>query len=106
MCSSWFETFSQSKEGTDYAPFLVSAPQGVTFEKIRKWSETKNFKEVKPNKDFFEFFIVDGEFEITIAVTVESNKSLVNMSVYGKRGKTRKKLKEHLSALITYIKSC
>jgi CO dehydrogenase/acetyl-CoA synthase epsilon subunit len=49
---------------------------------------------------------LDGEFEITIAVTAESNKSLVNMSVYGKRGKTRKKLKEHLSALINYIKSC
>ena len=98
-----FEKYSQTKEGTDYAPFIVNAPLLRCFEVISKWVKENDYKDIEENKDYWEIYGVKDEFEITITVSQEEKGSLVNISVYGKTGKTRKKLKEIISQLISYI---
>ena len=97
-----FEDYSQSTEGTNYAPFLVSISQYQCYEKLLKWVKENSFIDIEPNSDYGEIFAKQGEFEITFIVTSEEDKALVNVSVYGPRGKTRKKLKEILNALVKY----
>ena len=99
-----FENYSITKEGTNHAPFIVSMSQMQCFDHIKKWISSQNFIEVKPNSDYFEFFFVDAEFEITITISNEQDNSLVNVFVYGPTGKTRKKLKETLNNLINYFR--
>ena len=98
-----FEKYSQTKEGTDYAPFIVGAPIAMCFDLISKWVKENKYEEVEENKDYWEIFGKKDEFEVTIIINQEEHGSLVNISVYGKTGKTRKKLKEIISSLISYI---
>ena len=100
-----FENYSETKEGTNHAPFIVSMSQMQCFDYIKKWISQNNFSDIKPNKDYFEFFFKDQEFEITITINNEQENSLVNASVYGPTGKTRKKLREILDSLVKYFKS-
>ena len=95
-----FERYSQSKEGTNYAPLLISASQMRTFDIISQWVKKNNYQESQINKDYFEIFFKDQEFEITIIITTEGDDSLVNATVLGPMGKTRKKLKGLLQDLI------
>ena len=87
-----FENYSQSTEGTKYAPLLVSATQMRTFDIVCQWVKGIKTDELEINKDFFEIFYREGEYEITVSITSEGDDSLINASVLGPRGKTRKKL--------------
>lgn len=98
-----FETYSQSKEGTRYAPFIVTISQYQCFEKLKSWINRHNFSNLDVRNDFFEIFAVKDEFEYTFTVTSVNENALVNVSVFGKRGKTRRKLIETLDELIKYF---
>lgn len=95
-----FEDYSQSKEGTNYAPFIVNISQVLCYDKILKWVKDNNFNKIIPYKDFFEIFYEDDGFEITISIENHKDNALVNVSVFGKRGKTRKKLISVLNELV------
>lgn len=99
-----FENYSQTTEGTNYAPFIVHTPVSKCFEILTKWVKENGYEQVEENKDYWEIFGVKDEFEITIRVDKEEQGSLVNISVFGKTGKTRKRLKEIISQIIDYIK--
>ena len=92
-----------TKEGTDYAPFIIGAPILKCFDLILKWVKEKDYQEIEENKDYWEIFGKIEDFEVTFTISQEEQGSLVNISVYGKTGKTRKKLKEIISQLVTYM---
>ena len=98
-----FETYSQSTEGTRYAPFIVTISQYQCFDKLKKWVNENGFTELQIRQDFSEIFAKKDEFEYTFIVTDVEEKALVNVSVYGQCGKTRKRLIETLDALIKYF---
>ncbi len=100
MALAIFETYSQSEEGTDHAPLLVSASQMRTFDIVCQSIKKLDVQDLEINKDFFEIFYKEGVFEITISVASEGDNALINASVLGPRGKTRKKLKGLLQDLI------
>lgn len=99
-----FENYSQSKEGTDHSPFIVHTTQVNCLDVISKWVKESGFTNIEINRDYFEIYGEKDGFEMTIIITSEEQGALVNMSVLGKTGKTRKKLKEYLSQLIAFIK--
>lgn len=98
-----FEKYSQTKEGTNYAPFIVSAPLIKCLDLTLKWVKENNYQEIEANKDYWEIFCTKDEFEITITLSQEDQGCLFNISVFGKTGKTRKKLREIISQLISYL---
>ena len=98
-----FENYSQSTEGTNYAPLLVSASQMRTFDVVCQWVKKVECERLEINKDFFEIFYKQDKYEITISVTSEGDDSLVNASVLGPRGKTRKKLISLLQEIMHYF---
>ena len=98
-----FETYSQSTEGTRYAPFIVTISQHLCFDKLKTWVKENGFTELQIRQDFSEIFAIKENFEYTFIVTSAEEKALVNVSVYGQRGKTRKRLIETLDALIKYF---
>ena len=51
-----FEKYSQTKEGTDYAPFIVGAPIAMCFDLVSKWVKENKYEEVEENKDYWEIF--------------------------------------------------
>ena len=99
-----FENYSQTKEGTNYSPLIVHTSQVHCFDLMCKWINNNSFSNVEINKDFFEIYAEADGFEITISVGEEEHNALLNVSVYGKTGKTRKKLKEYLSKITDYLK--
>lgn len=98
-----FENYSHTKEGTNYAPFIVHTSQVSCFDLVVKWVKENAFEAVEVNRDYFEVFGKKDNFEVTIEVTSEEQGALVNISVFGQKGKTRKKLKEIISMLISYF---
>ena len=98
-----FETYSQSTEGTRYAPFIVTISQYQCFDKMKKWVNENGFQELQIRQEFHEIFAIKDKFEYTFTVTSVDENSLVNVSVYGKRGKTRNLLIETLDALVKYF---
>ena len=98
-----FENYSQTKEGTNYAPFIVHTLVPKCFDLVNQWMKENNYTDIQPNKDYWEIFGKKDEFEITITISNEEQGSLVNISVFGKTGKTRKKLKEIIKSLIEFI---
>lgn len=95
-----FENYLQSKEGTKYAPLLVSASQMRTFDIVCQWVKNIKTEQLEINKDFFEIFYKQDKYEITISVTSEGDDSLINASVLGPRGKTRKRLVDLLQEIM------
>ena len=95
-----FEKYTQSTEGTKYAPLLVSASQMRTFDIVCQWVKKIECEELDINKDFFEIFYKQDKYEITISITSEGDDSLVNASVLGPRGKSRKKLIDLLQEIM------
>ena len=98
-----FETYSQSTEGTRYSPFIVTISPYQCFDKLKTWVKENGFENLQIRQDFSEIFAVKEEFEYTFTVTAVEEKALVNVSVFGQRGKTRKRLIETLDALIKYF---
>lgn len=98
-----FEKYSQTKEGTGCSPFLIGASTIRCFDLISQWVKESGFVDIEENKDFWEIYGVKDGFEITITISQEDQNSLINISVFGKMGKTRKKLKEIISQLINYL---
>lgn len=98
-----FETYSQSTEGTRYSPFIVTISQYQCFDKLKSWVRENGFENLQIRQDFSEIFAEKEGFEYTFIVTAVEEKALVNVSVYGKRGKTRKLLIETLDKLIKYF---
>ena len=98
-----FETYSQSTEGTRYAPFIVTISQYQCFDKLKAWVKENGFEQLQIRQDFHEIFAVKDEFEYTFTVTCVDENSLVNVSVFGQRGKTRKLLIQTLDALVKYF---
>ena len=99
-----FENYSETIEGTNHAPFIVDIPRAQCFETIKKWVQSKNFEQVDINNIYFEIFYIQEEFEFTILIGNDGENALVNASVFGKTGKTRKKLNQLLKELIDLFK--
>ena len=95
-----FDKYSQSKEGTKYAPLLVSASQMRTFDIVCQWAKKLDCEQLEINKDFFEIFYKQDKYEITISVTSEGDDSLISASVLGPMGKSRKKLTDLLQEIM------
>lgn len=99
MSLAIFENYSQTIEGKKYAPFIVDVSQVRCFDRILKWLKNQNTQDLLTN-DYYEVFYKQDDFEITITVSDYEGKGLVNASVYGPRGKTRKKLLSLLNDLM------
>ncbi len=95
--------YSQSKEGTNVSPFIVEISQPRCFSLVKEWLEASNFEEIEPNPDYFEIFAKQNGFEFTFTISEEDHKALVNVSVYGKFGKTNKILRNTLKNMISYF---
>ncbi len=98
-----FEDYSQSTEGTNYAPFIVEMSHNQCFDRVLYFLKENNYQEIDAHYEYNEIYAKDGDFEITFTISKEDQHSLVNASVYGPKGKTRKKLKEILKNLISYF---
>ena len=103
MSLAIFETYSQTEEGKKHAPFIVDISQVRCFDKILSWLKKENAQDLLAN-DYFEVFYKQDGFEITITVSDYEGQGLVNISVFGKRGKTRKKLLSLLKDLMDLFK--
>ena len=99
MSLAIFENYSQTIEGKKYAPFIVDVSQVRCFDRILKWLKNQNTQDLLTN-DYYEVFYKQDDFEITVTVSYFEGKGLVNASVFGPRGKTRKKLLLLLSDLM------
>ena len=103
MALAIFEDYSQTIEGTNHAPFIVDISSIQCYDKLLKWVKENHFEDIQPMKDYLEIFAKKEGFEYTFRVDDEKGNALVNASVYGKRGRTRKKLIQLLAELVKYF---
>ena len=100
-----FEKYSQTsdKPKSKLTPILVKKGAPVVFKTVLEYLQKEEYGDIESNKNFFEIFCCDRDYEITISIFSENAyESLINISVYGdkKRGRTRSKLKTFRNLLI------
>lgn len=101
-----FENYSQTSDSprSKVLPIVLKQNRITVFKKIVDYVTQEEYDDILPNKDFYEIYFCDRDFEITISILDEgSHSSIVNISVYGekKRGFTRRKLKQIRSIIIS-----
>lgn len=94
-----FEKYSQTSDApkSKIRPINLKIGRASALKKILTFLEAEEYDEITLNKDFYEIYFCDRDFEITLSLFDEGGfGTTINISVYheNRRGLTRGKLKE------------
>lgn len=102
-----FEIYSTTSRKGKIKPIDVKTGPTQAFDKLVKYFEQKDFLNTKFDRNYFDIFLDDYGYEVSIVIGHDNeSSSTIQISVYNPnaRGRTRGKLKQYYYEVVALFK--